>query len=371
VTNITKSAAVQVRWVAAEVAPDQSPAAPDIATRLEKAIETTDHAAPFVRSRCRGYGAFFRGSLCHSLFGKTAMSFKETPAQFMMIDVSLIEPDANHPRKNVDETGLRSLANSIQMKGLIHPVVVRPADAAGKHTLIVGERRWRAAVMAGEKTVPALVRPCDSGEALEIQVFENLGVGMRTALEPRDMSRAIQAIADRFETREAAAEHFGRNANWLNQATAAANLSAKVTALLDAGKIASTGAAVQLEKLAQKSEDKAESLIGQIEQLPEGKALSKKAVDGALSEVGGRRKKKEEPAAGRDIALPAPTAGAAEAAPFVPPWEALPAEPKPVRRRVDQGKVEMVARILGLADSDEEEILDRLIDEFLALKNAV
>jgi ParB family chromosome partitioning protein len=297
------------------------------------------------------------------------MSFKETPAQFMLIDVSLIEPDANHPRKNIDETGLRSLANSIQMKGLIHPVVVRPADAAGKYTLIVGERRWRAAVMVGEKTVPALIRSCDSGEALEIQVFENLGVGMRTALEPRDMSRAIQAIADRFETREAAAEHFGRNANWLNQATAAANLSAKVTALLDAGKIASTGAAVQLEKLAQKNEDKAESLIGQIEQLPEGKALSKKTVDGALSEVGGRRKKKEEPVADRDIASPAPTA-AAESAPFVPPWEELPAEPKPARRRVDQGKVEMVARILGLADSNEEEILDRLIDEFLALKNA-
>ena len=92
-----------------------------------------------------------------------------------------------------------------------------PPTPPGRHVLIVGERRWRAAVLAGEKTVPALIRQCDPDEALEIQVFENLGLGMRVALEPRDMANAIQSIADRFETRDAAAEHFGRNASWLNQ----------------------------------------------------------------------------------------------------------------------------------------------------------
>ena len=292
------------------------------------------------------------------------MSFKESSSQFQMIDVSLIEADSSSARQNIDQASLKGLANSIQSKGLIHPLVVLPANAAGRHTLIVGERRWRAAMLAGEKAVPALIRQCEPGEVLEIQVFENLGLGMRAALEPRDMATAIQAVAERFETRDAAAEHFGRNASWLTQATAAANLSAKVTALLDSGKISSAGAAVQLEKLAQKNEVKADSLIGQIEEMPEGKKLSRKIVDSALSAEGGRRKKKEE----------APSAGAAAEAPAgnadqLPPWEEAPALPS--RRRVSRSKVERVAEILGMADSDEEEILVQLIDAFLALKGEV
>ena len=282
-----------------------------------------------------------------------------------MIDVSLIDADRAQPRQHIDEASLKGLANSIQIIGLIHPLVVQPADAGGRYTLIVGERRWRAAVIAGEKSVPALIRHCEPAETLEVQVFENLGLAMRVALEPRDMANAIQTIAERFETRDAAAEHFGRNASWLTQATAAAKLSPKVTALLDSGKISSTGAAVQLEKLAQKNEVKAESLIGQIEELPEGKKLSRKIVDSALSEEGGRRKKKDDVAADAE-AVSVAVAASADPADQVPPWEDTPAAP--VRRRVNRNKVERVARILGMADSDEEEILVQLIDAFLALK---
>lgn len=293
------------------------------------------------------------------------MAFKETPAEFQMIKVSLIEPDPHQPRRSIDEASLKSLVSSIQAKGLIHPLVVQPANAAGRHTLIVGERRWRAAVLAGETAVPALIRACDPAEALEIQVFENLGLGLRVALEPRDMSNAIQSIAQRFENQEAAAEHFGRNAAWLNQATAAANLSPKVSALLDSGKISSTGAAVQLEKLAQKNEAKADSLIGRLEQQPEGKKLSKKIVDTALSEEGGRRKKKAEDAAPEST----PDAAPAASANSIPPWEEAPAASATSNRRINPGKFKMVAEILGLSDGDEEEILIRLIDEFLALKS--
>lgn len=280
------------------------------------------------------------------------MSFKETQPQFQMIDVTLIEHDPASPRKHIDETALKNLANSIQKKGLIHPLIVQPANAAGRHTLIVGERRWRAAVMAGEKSLPALIRFCEPAEALEVQVFENMGLGVRAPLEPRDMANAIQTIADRFEMREAAAEHLGGTPNWLNQATAAAaaNLSPKITALLDSGRISGTGAAIQLEKLSKKNEAKADSLIGQIEQLPEGEKLPKKIVDRALSEEGGRRRKEpSKPAA------PAPDNAAETPA-------------APVRSWINPGKMKMVADILGLADGDEEEILARLIDEFLALK---
>ena len=298
------------------------------------------------------------------------MSFKDSLPRFELIKLTLIEADPDHARRHIDEASLKGLANSIQMKGLIHPLLVQPANADGKYRLIVGERRWRAAQMAGEQTVPALIRACPPDEALEIQVFENQGMGMRSALEPRDMAKAIQTIAERFETREAAAEHFGRNASWLNQATAAANLSSKVSALLDAGKISSTGAAVQLEKLAHKNEVKAGSLIEQIEQQPEGTKLSRKVVDSALSEEGGRRKKKETPAS-PSTASPAPAGSSADNPAAVAPWEELPAPTASQPRRISSSKVEMVARMLGLADSNEDEILDRLIDEFLALKGEI
>lgn len=288
------------------------------------------------------------------------MTFKDTPPQFQMLDVTLIDPDPSSPRKHIDEAALKALANSIRRKGVIHPLVVQPANPAGRHVLIVGERRWRAAVMAGETAVPALVRPCDSAEALEVQVFENLGMGMRAPLEARDMANAIHTIAERFESRAAALEHFGGTPSWLNQATAAAaaNLSPKITALLDSGQITSTGAAVKLEKLTQKNEAKAEAIIGQIEQLPEGEKLPRKIVDRALSEAAGRRKAREEDIPGATQSQAADT----------PPWEEAPSAPASGRRLINADKVKLVAEILGVAGGDEEEILARLIDEFLELK---
>lgn len=295
------------------------------------------------------------------------MTFKETQAQFKIVDVARIRSDPAHPRQHIDEDALESLANSIRKKGLIHPLVVQPADAAGFHSLIVGERRLRAAILAGEPAVPVLIRHCAPGELLEVRIFENLGLGVRVALEARDMANAIQRITEGFETQETAAEHFGRTPAWLNQATAAANLSPKVSALLDSGKISSTGTAIQLEKLARKNEARAESLIGQAQQLPEGEKLVKKIVDSALSEEGGRRKKK----AAVNLATTAaatPLSQAATDASDIPPWEDLPEPPQAARSRVNPGKVKRVADMLGLSDGDEEEILVRLIDEFLALK---
>lgn len=302
------------------------------------------------------------------------MAFKDSSSDFQIVDIALIKPDPQHPRQNIDDGSLKGLANSIGKLGVIHPLVVRPATADGTYTVIVGERRRQAALLAGERTVPVIVRACNPDETLEVQVFENIGLGVRSALEPRDMANSIQAIAARFASPEEAAQHFGRAPTWLAQATAAANLSEKVTALLDAGKISSTSAAVQLEKLAKKNEAKAEVLIDQIEQLPEGEKVSKKTVDNALAEVSGGRKKSEGVVAdaGTTESAAPPVSSPAAVSATTPPWEDLP-EPEQIssaRRRVSQDKVRLVAELLGLADGDEEEVLIRLIDEFLAQKNS-
>lgn len=304
------------------------------------------------------------------------MAFKDSTPQFQIVDLSAIDPDPSHVRQNLNEEALKGLTNAVRKLGLIHPLVVRPGEG-GRYRVIAGERRRQAALQAGETRVPVVIRECTDGEALEVQVFENIGLGVRSALEPRDMANAIQAIADRFESAEEAAQYFGRAPTWLAQATAAANLSEKVTALLDSGKISSTSAAVQLEKLARKNEAKADSLIEQIEQLPEGEKVSKKVVDEVLSEASGRPKKTEEPAPQPGPEPVRQEPAAASATDDVPPWEELPEEkpaaaaaPAAPRVRVSPGKVKLVAELLGLSEEDEEEILARLIDEFLALKGA-
>lgn len=306
------------------------------------------------------------------------MPFKTCPSQFQLADLSVIDPDPRHARQNINEDALKGLVNAIRKLGVIHPLIVRPG-AAGRYTVIAGERRRLAAILAGEATVPVVVRDCSPEDCLEVQVFENIGLGVRSALEPRDMANAIQSIADRFESAEEAAQYFGRAPTWLSQATAAANLSEKVTALLDSGKIASTGAAVQLEKLVRKNEAKADSLIDRIEQLPEGEKVSKKVVDTALSEESGRVKKAEAPAPdpvdAEPQAIPAREAVADHSA---QPREEVPEVPvdRPAATprseapggRINPGKVKLVAELLGVSDEDEEEWLARLIDEFLVLK---
>lgn len=324
------------------------------------------------------------------------MAFKDAPFDFQMLDIGCIDADPRHVRQHLDDAALQGLVQAIRQKGLIHPLVVQPAGPEGRHVLIVGERRWRAAQLAGESRVPALVRPCSAAEAREIQVFENLGLGVRAALEPRDMAQALQAVAETYPTPEAGAALFGRSANWLAQATAAARLSPQVSALLETGRIASASTAVQLDKLARKDEARAESLLGHIAGLPEGEKVAKAVVETALVEAGVRRGKKSReaeapPAAGPQTA-PAPGLGSASSLPSspaerqdqshsspetLPPWEEAPAAddisraPAPVARpRVNPGKVRRVAEILGLAAEDEEAVLARLIDEFLALKGA-
>jgi ParB family chromosome partitioning protein len=306
------------------------------------------------------------------------MAFKDSQSQFEIVDLSLIDPDPKHVRQNVNEDALSGLTNAVRKLGVIHPLIVRPTTS-GRYEVIAGERRRLAALQAGETKAPVVIRPCSDDEALEVRVFENIGLGVRAALEPREMANAIQAIAERFATPEEAAQHFGRSPTWLAQATAAANLSEKVTALLDSGKISSTSAAIQLEKLSKKNEAKAESFIEQIEQLPEGEKVSKKLVDEALQEA--RGKKTEEPA----VVAAEPESVVAPREPAQPSAEATPApmarqedaqeerrapaqESSSPRNRVNPGKVKLVAELLGLSEDDEEELLVRLIDEFLTMK---
>ncbi|MCW2967120.1 MAG: parB-like partition protein, partial [Solirubrobacteraceae bacterium] len=89
------------------------------------------------------------------------------------VPVDLIDRNPRQPRSQFDDETLASLADSVRERGILQPVLVRPV-AGGRYELIAGERRWRAAQIAGLDEVPALVRAREDAEALEIALIENM-----------------------------------------------------------------------------------------------------------------------------------------------------------------------------------------------------
>ena len=125
------------------------------------------------------------------------------------IPVERIRPNPLQPRQTFVEDELAELAQSIREHGILQPVVVSRQPEAGAYQLIVGERRWRAAQQAGLATIPALIRPTGSREALEIALVENL---QRASLSPLETAEAYAALISEFGiTQEQVAGRVGKS----------------------------------------------------------------------------------------------------------------------------------------------------------------
>jgi ParB family chromosome partitioning protein len=123
------------------------------------------------------------------------------------VDAALIRPGRYQPRTRMEPEALQDLANSIRTQGLLQPVVVRPVD--GGYELIAGERRWRAAQMAGLKQLPAIVREVPDESAMVMALIENI---QREDLNPIEEAAGVQRLIDEFRmTHEQAADAVGRS----------------------------------------------------------------------------------------------------------------------------------------------------------------
>ena len=111
-----------------------------------------------------------------------------------VIPIARIRPNAAQPRKRIDDEALQVLADSIAGTGLLQPVVVREVGG-GEYELIAGERRWRAAAMAGLAEVPAVVRDADERQRLEAGLVENL---VRQDLDPIETAQALAVLVEDF-----------------------------------------------------------------------------------------------------------------------------------------------------------------------------
>ena len=114
--------------------------------------------------------------------------------------LSKIEPNPDQPRREFDLELLTELADSIAKNGVIQPIAVRPAQNEGYFTIIAGERRWRAAKMAGLSEIPVIILDIDDKKAAELALIENI---QRKDLNPIEEARAYKALIDEYDMTQA------------------------------------------------------------------------------------------------------------------------------------------------------------------------
>lgn len=107
------------------------------------------------------------------------------------LKITEIEPNKEQPRKNFNQEKLQALAESIRQHGVVQPIIVKKQENG--YTIIAGERRWRAAKMAGLKTIPSIIKDLSSRETMEIALIENL---QREDLNPIEEAEAYQKLMD-------------------------------------------------------------------------------------------------------------------------------------------------------------------------------
>src|ERR1700754_4937366 len=178
-----------------------------ITTRIAPARRPTSSSPrrwPPVAERPRGMG---RG-LAAILSPTIPPEGSEATPELRRLPVELIAPNPRQPRQTFDQEALLGLSESVRERGVIQPVLVRPCPG-GTYELIAGERRWRAAQLAGLELLPAVVAPYEDRESLELALIENMA---REDLNPIEDAGACSLLVDELGlTREDVGRRVGRS----------------------------------------------------------------------------------------------------------------------------------------------------------------
>jgi ParB family chromosome partitioning protein len=148
--------------------------------------------------------------------------------------VELVVPNPAQPRRRFDDEALEGLAASLRERGVLQPVLVRPL-AGGRYELVAGERRWRAARLAGLDRIPALVHTHDDATSLEVALVENMA---REDLNPVEEARAVAALVEELGlTREEVGRRVGRSRVAISNLLRVLDLPDEALALLEEGRL--------------------------------------------------------------------------------------------------------------------------------------
>lgn len=149
------------------------------------------------------------------------------------IEIGKIDPNKDQPRKVFDQTALNELASSIKLHGIIQPIVL--TKTGERYMIIAGERRWRAAQIAGLKAVPAIIKDYDNKQIREISIIENL---QREDLNPMEAARAMKQLMDEYGwTQEVVADRLGKSRPVIANTIRLLNLEPEVIEMIEKGKL--------------------------------------------------------------------------------------------------------------------------------------
>lgn len=173
----------------------------------------------------------------NALFQVEELSESLTEGQAIVeLKLTEIEPNKKQPRRNFDEEKLELLAESIKEYGVLQPIVVKKLDT-GFYQIIAGERRWRAARMAGIKKIPVVIKELESREVMEIALIENL---QREDLNPIEEAEGFHQLMDEFGmTQEQLSQKLGKSRPAIANSLRLLNLPKKIKDYLIEGKISS------------------------------------------------------------------------------------------------------------------------------------
>lgn len=171
--------------------------------------------------------------------GKDDQRDKTTPSSgsssFQQVSIDQIKPNPHQPRAMIDQSDLKELAASIVEHGILQPLIVAEDPESGNYILIAGERRWRAAQLAGLSMVPVIERTVTEQGQLELALIENL---QRTDLTPLEMAEAYRQLAENFSlTHEQISDRVGKSRTSVTNTLRLLNLPDQVRKALAEGLI--------------------------------------------------------------------------------------------------------------------------------------
>jgi len=212
----------------------------------------------------------------------------DTPRE---LAVDQLQPGKYQPRTRMDQEALKELAESIKTQGVIQPILVRPVEP-GQYEIIAGERRWRAARMAGLQVVPVVLRDIPDNQALAVALIENI---QREDLNPLEEAQGIQRLTNEFGlTHQSAAEALGRSRTAVTNLLRLLELAPPARELLSQGKLDMGHARALLALPALRQVELANEIAA--------RGLSVREVEKRVGELVSRPKSRIPRAVDRDVA---------------------------------------------------------------------
>lgn len=188
---------------------------------------------------------------------------KEKPHQeeiFSQIDIQNLQPSPYQPRRDMDQTALEELSASIKQQGILQPLLVRQV-AANQYEILAGERRWRAAQLAGFSQIPVMIKSVDDESAMAIALIENL---QREDLNALDQAYAMHRLVNDFDlTHQQVADMLGKSRAAISNHLRLLSLSDMVKRFLENGDLDMGHARALLSLTAEQQDEVAQGVVSQ------------------------------------------------------------------------------------------------------------